>query len=32
MAKVQPFVSDKIGEPFELPEDFQKEKEKESKK
>ena len=32
MAKVQPFVSDKIGEPFELPDDFQKEKEKESKK
>ena len=32
MAKVQPLQSDKIGEPFELPENFQEENEKNSKK
>ena len=32
MAKVEPLGSDKIGEPFELPDNYQEEKEKDAEK
>ena len=32
MAKVEPLVSDKVGEPFELPDNYQEEKGKDAEK